>query len=314
MAKDESAFQHQFDPGLTQSYGGRLRRLVNKDGSFNVHRRGVGPRDFHFYQFLLSLSWPAFIAIVLVAFVIANLFFTGLYCAVGIQTLRGAESHSAGESFLNAFFFSVQTLTTVGYGSIVPKVVSSNVIASIEAVLGVMGFAFGAGLLYGRFSRPSAKILFSSRALIAPYRGKTGLQFRVANQRANALLDLEATVVLMSVEGEGESHRRSYAKLELERSLVYFLPLTWTIVHPIDEKSPLYGKTAQDLDDRAVEILVLIRAFDDTFSQVVNAQCSYRYDEILWGKKFVPAFRNDEHGHLELDLARIDDIETAPLA
>jgi inward rectifier potassium channel len=313
MQDQRNASNQQFDPGLTQSYGGRLRRIVNKDGSFNVHRRGVRLRDFHFYQFLIGLSWPLFIAIALFAFLLVNLVFTGLYCAVGIHTLQGAESPSAGESFLNAFFFSVQTLTTVGYGSIVPRAIASNIIASIEAMMGVTGFAFGAGLLYGRFSRPSARIIFSDHALIAPYQGKTSLQFRVANQRANALLDLEATAVLMSVEGEGENHRRSYVKLELERPMIYFLPLTWTIVHPIDEKSPLFGKSVKDLDDHAVELLVLIRGFDDTFSQVVNAQSSYRYDEILWGKKFVPAFRNDEHGHLDLDLSKIDSVEPAPL-
>jgi inward rectifier potassium channel len=298
-----------FDPGLTEKYAGTLRRVVNKDGTFNVRRRGTRLRNFHLYKFLIGLSWPWFVAIVLGTFIIVNLVFAGLYLAAGIQTLQGAEGGTALGSFLNAFFFSGQTLTTVGYGSMVPRAIGSNVIASIEALLGVMGFAFGAALIYGRFSRPTARILFSARALIAPYQGKTSLQFRVANERSNAIVDLEATVVLMAVEGNGEAHRRTYTRLELERPKIFFLPLTWTIVHPIDEASPLYGKTARDLADRAVEFMVLIRGFDDTFSQVVNARSSYRFDEILWGHRFLPAFRSDERGHLVLDLAKIDAAE-----
>lgn len=303
--------QLPFDPGLTQSYSGTLRRIVNRDGTFNVRRRGTRLRNFHFYKFLIGLSWPWFVAIGLGTFIIVNVAFAGLYLAAGIHTLQGAEGVTPLGTFLNAFFFSAQTLTTVGYGSMVPRAIGSNVIASIEALMGVMGFAFGAGLIYGRFSRPTARILFSTHALIAPYQGKTSLQFRIANQRSNAIVDLEATVVLMAVEGSGEAHRRTYARLELERSNVFFLPLTWTIVHPIDEASPLHGKTAQDFADRALEIMVLIRGFDDTFSQVVNARCSYRFDEILWGHRFLPAFHSDERGHLVLDLARVDAAEKA---
>jgi len=299
----------QFDPGLTQSYAGTLRRVVNKDGTFNVRRIGGRLRNVHLYKFLIGLSWPWFVAIVLCTFVLANIVFTWLYLAVGIQTLQGAQGVTPFGTFLNAFFFSVQTLTTVGYGSMVPRAVASNVIASVEALMGVMGFAFGAAVVYGRFSRPTARILFSTRALIAPYRGKTSLQIRIANLRSNAIVDLEATIVLMAVEGNGEGQRRTYARLELERPRVYFLPLTWTIVHPIDDASPLFGKSAQDLADNAVEIMVLVKGFDDTFSQVVNARSSYRFDEIMWNYKFLPAFRSDDEGRLVLDLARIDAVE-----
>jgi inward rectifier potassium channel len=303
----------EFDPGITQRYGGRLDRIINRDGSFNVHRRGTRLRDFHFYKYLIGLPWPAFIGIVFATFVAVNLVFAGLYFAVGIHTLHGAEAGTRLGTLLNAFFFSVQTLTTVGYGSIVPGAVGSNLVASTEAMMGVMGFAFGAGLFYGRFSRPTARILFSSRSLVTPHQGKASLQFRIANQRSNALVDLEATVILMSVERSGDAHRRNYVRLQLERSQVYFLPLTWTVVHPIDESSPLYGKSAQDLADHAVEIMVLIKGFDDTFSQVVNARYSYRFDEIVWGERFLPAFQNDDRGHLVLDLGRIDATESAPL-
>jgi inward rectifier potassium channel len=300
--------QQPFDPGITQSYDGTVRRIVNRDGSFNVRRHGRRLQDFHLYQFFIQLTWPVFFAVVLAAFITITLFFTALYFAADVNGLQGIRTGTRGETFLQVFFFSVQTLTTVGYGSIAPRGIGANVVASIEAMMGVLGFAFSAGLLYGRFSRPNARILFSTNAIVAPYQGGTSLQFRVANQRANALVDIEATVMLMTVEGTGHEARRVYSRLELERPKVFFLPLTWTIVHPIDSNSPLSGKSAEELAAEAAEIMVLFRGFDDTFSQVVNARFSYRFDEILWGYKFAPAFHNDENGHLVLDLTKMDDV------
>ncbi|HET6452382.1 MAG TPA: ion channel [Spirochaetia bacterium] len=303
--------QQSFDPGLTQAYGGRLRRMVNRDGSFNVRRRGRHLQDLHLYQFFIRLSWPVFMAVLAGGFLVVTLAFTGLYFAAGVDGLQGISEHGPVQTFLGAFFFSVQTLTTVGYGAIFPRGLGANIVASVEALCGVLGFAFSAGILYGRFSRPNARILFSSHALVAPYQDGTSLQIRIANQRANALVDLEATLVLMTVEGSGDHARRVYAKLELERPTVFFLPLTWTIVHPIVPGSPLHGATPDQLESRAAEILVLVRGFDDTFSQVVNARFSYRYDEILWGQRFSPAFHNDHDGHLVLDLAKMDDVKPA---
>jgi inward rectifier potassium channel len=305
--------RESFDPGITQSYDGTVRRIINRDGSFNVHRRGRRLQEFHFYQFLLRLSWPAFFATVTAAFILVTLAFTGLYYLSGIDELQGIQHGGPAEMFLQTLFFSVQTLTTVGYGSISPRGIGVNVVSSIEAMMGVLGLAFSAGLLYGRFSRPSARILFSTCAIVAPYRSSTSLQFRIANGRANALVDIEATVVLMTVEGNGAQARRVYRKLELERPAIYFLPLTWTVVHPIDESSPLHGKDAAWLAAQAGEVMVLLRGFDDTFNQVVNARFSYRFDEIRWGYRFVPAFQNDANGALILDLSKIDDLAEAPL-
>jgi inward rectifier potassium channel len=302
--------QQPFDPGITQRYDGSIDRIVNRDGSFNVNRRGGRLRDFHFYQFLIGLSWPAFVGMILAAFVAANIVFTGLYLAAGIGGLQGIERDSL--TTLHVFFFSVQTLTTVGYGTIAPRGIGADVIASIEAMLGVLGLAFSAALLYGRFARPVPRITFSTHAVVAPYQGGTGLQLRLANIRRNAIVDLEATLVYMAVEGTGTAARRTYARLELERPTVYFLPLTWTIVHPIDKDSPFFGLDAAALAERSAEVLVIIRGFDDTFNQVINARCSYRFDEILWGWRFEPAFHNDERGHLVLDLEGISSVSRAP--
>ncbi|HVP19018.1 MAG TPA: ion channel [Spirochaetia bacterium] len=299
--------QQPFDPGITQTYTGELRRIVNRDGSFNVRRRGRSLRDVHVYQLLVSMSWTKFMGLVLAVYAAVNFVFAGLYLAAGLQNLSGAEASTRIESLLNAFFFSVQTLTTVGYGAMSPKGITTNIIASVEAMMGVLGFAFAAGILYGRFSRPSARILFSDQAIIAPFRDGMSLQFRIANRRSNAIVNLEATVLLMTVEWEGTEHKRKYLRLELERPNVYFLPLTWTIVHPIDASSPLSGLAKEQFAERSVELLVLITGFDDSFSQVVNARTSYRWDEIVWGARFLPAFHADEAGELVLDLARIND-------
>lgn len=294
-----------FDPGLTQQYTGVLRRAINKDGSFNVRRRGGGLRNTHLYLWLVSLSWPFFFGITLLAYLAVNFLFAGIYVALGPNILQHADADSTLGNFSTAFFFSAHTITTVGYGSIFPKGFAGNLVASIESMAGLMGFALATGLLYGRFSRPSARLLFSEHALVAPYKNITSLQFRLANQRTNALMEIEASVMLMVVENVNGRLQRDYTVLRLERRSIYFLPLTWTVVHPIDESSPLYGRTPEDLEQQQAEVLILVKGFDETFSQTVQTRYSYRYDEILWHARFQPAFRVDEHGHMVLELDQV---------
>lgn len=297
-----------FDPGLTTQFSGELRRAINPDGSFNVHRKGLRLRDTNLYLLLIDTTWPRFFAAVLVIFLAINMLFAFAYLNIGIQHLRGTEPEMG--AFLNAFFFSVHTLTTVGYGNVFPAGTMANAVAALEAATGLMVFAVVTGLLYGRFSRPSAKILFSQRALIAPYQDGTSLQFRITNARSNVLMDLEARVLLMTVNRADGQLKRAFIDLPLERRHVYFFPLTWTVVHPIDSQSPLLGKTAEDLRSLEAELMILIKGFDDTFSQVVHSQYSYRHDEILWGAKFEPAFRVDPKGNLVLDVNRIHELRT----
>jgi inward rectifier potassium channel len=299
--------QESFDPGLTTQFSGELRRTINRDGSFNVHRHGLRLRDVNFYLKLIDTTWPRFLLIILAVFLAINMMFAGIYLALGIEHLQGAEPEMS--AFVNAFFFSIHTLTTVGYGNIFPRGTGANVVAAVEATVGLMVFAIATGLLYGRFSRPSARILFSGHALIAPYQDGTSLQFRVTNARSNVLMDLEARVLLMTVDNVNGHLKRDYFDLALERRKIYFFPLTWTVVHPIDSASPLYGKTPEDLARTAAEVLILIQGFDDTFSQLVHARYSYRHDEIAWGAKFLPAFHVDPEGDLVVDLNRIDELK-----
>lgn len=268
----------------------------------------MGLKNFHFYQFLINISWFQFFLVILSGYIL-NAIFACLYLLAGIRNIQGADAGTPLSAFLSTFFLSVHTFTTVGYGTIAPKDIWTNVIAAFEALTGLMGLALATGLLYGRFSRPSAKIVFSDNAIIAPYFGKTSFQFRIANKRTNTLMELEAKVMIMTVSGTGENHRREYHVLNLERSSVYFLPLTWTVVHPIDEQSPLFGKTLKNLSDSQAEILILIKAFDDTFSQVVHSRYSYRFDEILWGAKYLPAFSVTKDGDMALQLNRLNEVE-----
>jgi len=294
-----------FDPGLTQQFSGVLRRSINKDGSFNVYRRGGSWRDFHPYLQMLNMTWPRFFATIISGYLLINLLFALVYFALGPGHLHGADGANELDRFLNDFFFSTHTLTTVGYGNMVPATVIVNVVASLEAITGLMLVALGTGLMFGRFSRPSARIAFSERILLAPYQEQNSLQFRIVNLRPNILMDLEANMVLMTVEGPPGQMKRQFQTLKLERERVYFLPLTWTIVHPIDETSPLYGKSYADLERWQAEFVVLIKGFDDTFSQVVHSRYSYRYDEIRWQAKFQPAFEINAAGDLILNVDRV---------
>ena len=298
--------QESFDPGLTTQFSGALRRAINHDGSFNVARKGLRLRDVNPYLKLIDTTWPRFFLVVLLAFLVLNVAFAGLYLALGVENLKGAEPEMS--AFENAFFFSVHTLTTVGYGNIYPTGTWANAVSAAEAATGLMVFALFTGLLYGRFSRPSARILFSDQAIIAPYQDGTSLQFRVVNRRPNSLMELEARIMLMTVEAGSGQPRRNYQLLRLERQQVLFLPLTWTVVHPIDRESPLWGRTAEDLSRLQAEVLILIKAYDDTFSQTVLARHSYRHDEMLWGARFAPAFFVDGEGDLVLELHRVGEV------
>src|SRR5689334_21150863 len=295
-----------FDPGLTQQYTGPLLRAINKDGSFNVRRRGLHGLAGSIYMHLVNLSWPRFWGVVALAFLSVNIIFASIYTALGPRALRATEADMGLGQFGKGFFFSVHTLTTVGYGDLYPLGLTANIVASAEAALGLMGFALATGLLFARFSRPNAQLIFSHCMVVAPYRDGYSLQFRMANRRNNVLTDVLADMMLMTVEQDAQGQlRRNFVELKLERSKIFFLALTWTVVHPIDESSPLKGMKAADLERLQAEVLILIRGYDDSFTQVVNTRYSYRWEEIQWSARFASAFEVASGGHLVLDLERI---------
>jgi len=295
-----------FDPGLTQKYDGPLRRVINPDGSFNVVRRGTTWRDVNPYLHLVSIPWVHFFGWVLLGYVLVNSLFATVYFMLGPGALtRGLDpSHAAGR-FLQCFFFSSQTLTTVGFGAIAPATPAANIVAAFEALAGLLGFAVATGLLFGRVSRPSARIGFSKKALISPYQDGTSFQFRMVNRRANTLIEPAATLMMMTVDRADGNSRRDFRVLKLERPSIMLFPLTWTIVHPIDSDSPLFGKTAADLEGVQAEFMILVKAWDETFGQTVHQRFSYRYSEIVWGGRFTPAFGVDEKGDLQVHVDKV---------
>jgi inward rectifier potassium channel len=303
-----------FDPGLTQKYTGALKRVISEKGEFNVQRRGSTWRDIHPYLVAINASWTTFAALVFAVFAVTNVVFAALYMAIGIDHLKGADGTTGGLQFVNAFFFSTHTLTTVGYGNIYPVGPAANSLAAIEALVGLLGFAVITGLMFGRFSKPSARIGFSKSMLVTPYGDGLSLQFRIVNRRTNNLLELSARILLMTVENGTGGLQRKYIQLTLERDQVLFFPLTWTVVHPITESSPLYGKTPEDLEGLQAEVMILIKAFDDTFGQTVNVRHSYRHDEIVWGGKFASAFVIDQvGGDLQLEVDKVSSFEPVSL-
>jgi inward rectifier potassium channel len=294
---------HQtIDPGLGEKYYGRTKRVINKDGSFNVTRMGT---DFHpkdIYQFLVNLSWTKFFALAVISYILFNAVFGLVYFLLGIQNLKGVVGSTSLQDYFNCFFFSVQTSTTIGYGGIIPEGMLANSIVTIEAMAGVLSFALITGLLYGRFSHPFSRILYSKNAIVAPYKGINSLQFRIVNQRNNNLMDIEAKVMAVLVD---KDFNRKYYDMKLERYSVHFFALSWTVVHPIDDDSPVFMKSLEELKEKQLEILILIKGYDDTFNQVVHSRYSYTFDEIVWGAKFVRSFNTNSDGDIIL---KLDDI------
>ena len=280
-------------------------RLINKDGSFNVERKGLS--HFDFYQWLIGISWWRFIFIVLVSYFFVNTFFAVIYVVVGVEHLTGIEGNTFEEKFFEAFFFSAQSLTTVGYGRISPVGFYASVVASIESMVGLLGFALATGLMYGRFSRPAAKIIYSDKAIIAPYRGITGFMIRIANARKNQLIEVEAQIAMTWI--DKEKKLRQFEILKLERSKINFLSLSWTIVHPIDEHSPLYHLTKEKLKEAKTEFIIMLKGFDETFSQTVYSRNSYLYSEMEWEAKFILAISDNGDGKARLDMDKISAYE-----
>jgi len=297
-----------FDPGLTRQYTGPLLRAINKDGSFNVQRTGLRSLAGNMYIGLVRISWPRFLSFVTAAYLVMNGIFAAVFLALGPGALSVTARDLGLGDFGRAFFFSVQTLTTVGYGSVYPVGTAANIVAGLEAAVGLMGFALATGLLFARFSRPSSKLIFSETMVVAPSADGSGssLQFRIANQRSNVLMDVEARMMLSTVErGPTGELKRNFQNLPLELKQVNFLALTWTIVHAITPESPLYGKTHEDLKELQAEVMILIKGFDDSFSQVVHTRYSYRWDEIQWSARFAPAFTTAPEGHMVLHIGKV---------
>jgi inward rectifier potassium channel len=297
------------DLGLDQEGTPRLtRRMVNRDGSFNVTRKGYGIfKSRSLYHYFLTISASKFFAIIFGFYLSLNLLFALFFYLCGPGAIVGTTD--SGERFFDCFFFSIQTFATIGYGILSPHGIIPNSLVMIEAFIGLLTVALVTGLFFSRFSRPTARIIFSHQAVIAPFQDRTSLQFRIANERQNQIIDLKARVVLSRLEPQGNIKIRKFHDLHLERSQVMFFPLLWTLVHDINDKSPLYNTTNKELEAIDAEILVLLSGTDDTFSQTVHTWTSYKPTEIVWGAKFKHILDENDKGYVSIDLHRLHEIE-----
>jgi inward rectifier potassium channel len=300
------------DPGIGEKFNARSGRVMNKDGSFNVRAKGFDIRRLHLFQYLIRVSWIKFYSILLIAFAVVNLAYALIYLSLG-DGLKVSGDMAPIKPFWQCIFFSLHTLTTVGYGNFYPSGYAANALSGIEAMTGLLGFAVATGLVYGRFSRPTSKIEYSKNAIIAPYKNGNALMMRVANLRDSLMTEVHVDVTYTYIEKAGEQFIRRYYLLPLERNDVIYLPLTWTMVHPIDEKSPLYGKTAEDLKGMGSEIMIKLKGHDEGFGEHVHSRNSYLMDELVWGARFLPAFYVDEKGTALIEFDKIGSYEKAEL-
>ena len=281
-----------------------VRRLVNPDGNFNIVRKGVSKFDWDdLYHVLLTLSWVKLFAVVGAGYIITNIIFAFLYLAAG----NGIENMREGD-FFDAFFFSVQTMATIGYGAMYPKTLFANTLVAIEALLGLVGVSVGSGLVFARFSLPKARVMFSRIAVVTPYNGIPTFMFRVANERQSWILEAQVnvSVIISEITEEGEAMRRFY-KLPLFRNQSSLFALTWTVMHPINESSPLYGITLEEMQEKEMEILITITGIDQTVSDNIHAHHSYIPTEILWNHKFIDILSKTRNGKRSVDYSCFHD-------
>jgi len=297
------------DPGLGSKYEGKTKRLINQDGSFNIKKIGIGSNIRDTYHSLIHMTWAKFLALALTAIFVINIAFALIYVAIGVEHLKGDVEGDTFDNILQAFYFSFQTFTTVGYGHIVPIGAFINMMAFLESTTGLMIFAIITGLLYGRFSKATMRVLFSNKALIAPYKNGWALMFRITNLRKSMLSELSASLALSIVEKQNGEMIRRYYQLPLEIKFIEFFPASWTIVHPIDESSELKKLNLLELEKNDAEFIVQLKGFDQTFSQTVHSHYSYINDEVVIGAKFKPAYSYDNDGTMVLPIDQFHEYE-----
>ena len=303
------------DIGLDRSAQKGRQRTINADGSYNMERKtGKLLGNFNPYHWVITTRWSHYWLVVFGFYGVMNVLFASAYFFIGTDQLNGMQGNDTFTRWLYCFFFSAQSFTTVGYGGIHPVGELANLIATLEAFIGLMTFALATGTLYGRFSRPVSKIKYSPKILIAPFKDITGMQFIVANELESTLMEMEARVNLswMDEDEKGQPVRRfQQGKLEFDKIAMF--PTSWVINHPIDEESALFGKTLEEIMKMDFEIFVLLKGFDDVFSQTIYSRHSFTAEQFIYGAKFRRPFSINQQGKLVMDLTKVGEYDLVPI-
>ncbi len=283
----------------------RTRFYISPDGSFNIRILGSSYSPWQdLYHFLLNMPWWGLMVVVFLLYILTN-------CLFAIAYLIGGDNinNATPGAFRDAFFFSIQTIATIGYGAMSPKTLYADILVAIEALIGLLGVAMVTGLMFARFSRPTARVLFSKVAVIAPHNGVPTLMFRAANERMNRIIEAKMQLSLLrdEVTLEGQYIRRIYDLKLLRNSSAAFI-LGWLVMHPIDEHSPLQGLTRDDLFNMNASIIATMTGLDETLSQTIHARHGYSPDALVWNSQFVDLFTLGHDGQRYLDYRRFHEI------
>ena len=294
------------DSGFSHIPGSQGTRLINKNGTSNVRKEGLSFMErFSMFHFLTTMKWVPFFLCLFLGFVLLNVFFSSLYLFIGCEGIGGLDKLAISSNFIKAYYFSAQTLTTVGYGQLYPKTIGISSVAAIESFTGLLAFAMATGLLYGRFSRPKAKLIFSKNVLFAPFKGGNALMLRLANPKESQIIDVTADVFFTYIDFSEGQKQRKYLTLPLEISKINMLATSWTLVHPLDDDSSIANFTLDDYKESDAEILIQIQGFDVTYNQMVNTRTSYKADEIIWKAKFKRILGSSNVGVPTIDLGEL---------
>lgn len=292
------------DSGFGQKFIGG-ERLIKEDGSYNILRKNK--IRLSLYEYLVGISWRMFLLLTFLGFLSINLVFAFLFYMNGPEHLK-IPSISPLQDYINCLYFSVQTFTSVGYGFFNPQNNNSNILASLNAFTGLLSFALATGLLFARFSKPRVNILFSDKFLLTPFQDSNSIQLRLVNANDNNLLQMQSSATYTWTEKDAEGvPRRKFHRLKLELDFIYLFPLNWTLVHKIDDASPFYEKTKQELIDMQGELLVFVRGFDDTYGDYIFKNKSYLMEDMEINKVFTPMYASKD-GKNVLDINTINNM------
>lgn len=289
------------DPGFGYSSNKNGQRIINKKGESTIIHQNKKFSFHDTYSYLIQISWAKFFLFVFLSYMLLNIIFGIIYTIIGIEELT-LVSGSLFKDFLNGFFFSAQTITTVGYGGISPHGLIANIESSFEALIGLLSFSFITGLLYGRFSKPKASINFSENIIIRDFKGGKALMFRLMNNRTSVMIDSKISLT-MGITNKNEKllSKKEFYQLNLEMDKIKYLATTWTIVHEIKEGSPLFNLSEEEINEMIIEWYILIQYHEDSFSQRVYQIHSYTNDEMKFNLKFAPSAVFNNEGFAVLD-------------